>query len=560
MEKKGHVTFFHSISWKVTLLVIGVVLLSVSGSLITAKSQASNVVEEVNENYILSMAETAAELVNMCEQTGQDYGIYLADIEMTGIESSYAYLVSSDGVMLYHPTADKIGAAVENAVITEVVAQLQAGKTPKNEVVLYEFQGAWKYAAYALTSQKHIVVVTADQDEITQPVSDMTTKMVTIAVFVLIICIAVGYLVSLFICKSLKQLIIIIRSTSEFDFRHNPLNDILCKRKDETGEVARMVRIMRRNLRDMMQEINQSSDQIHENIDRLEEVTTTINSMCTDNSATSQQLAAGMEETAATTVNVNENISVIRTGAESISNMTEEGAKTSEEIMKRAGNLRDKTATASAKTMDMYHHVKKKAQSAMEGSKAVEHINELTGTIMEISSQTSLLALNASIEAARAGEAGRGFAVVATEIGSLAEQTKQAIANISDIVKAVNEAVGNMAECLEETTEFLEDTVVKDYKEFEEVSEQYRMDADTFKSSMKNVSTSMGELKDSIETIADAMDGINKTVSESAVGVTDIAGKTSDMAITTGASQEQVTECYECVQTLKKSVQRFILQ
>lgn len=124
MEKKNQVSFFHSISWKVTLLVIGVVLLSALGSLLTASSQATTVVEEVNENYILSMAETAAELVEMCEVTGQDYGVYLADIMMTGIDSSYAYLVSPDGIMLYHPTAEKIGATVENAVISEVVAKL----------------------------------------------------------------------------------------------------------------------------------------------------------------------------------------------------------------------------------------------------------------------------------------------------------------------------------------------------------------------------------------------------------------------------------------------------
>ena len=109
------------------------------------------------------------------------------------------------------------------------------------------------------------------------------------------------------------------------------------------------------------------------------------------------------------------------------------------------------------------------SEKAIEGSKAVEKINELTNTIMEISSQTGLLALNASIEAARAGEAGRGFAVVATEIGSLADQTSKAIADIGNIVKAVNEAVGNMTECLSETTGFLETTVLEDYKEFEQV-------------------------------------------------------------------------------------------
>ena len=101
--------------------------------------------------------------------------------------------------------------------------------------------------------------------------------------------------------------------------------------------------------------------------------------------------------------------------------------------MMRANDLRTKTVEASTKTMTMYNNVKTKAQEAIEGSKAVDKINELTGTIMEISSQTGLLALNASIEAARAGEAGRGFAVVATEIGSLADQTSKAIKDIGTI-------------------------------------------------------------------------------------------------------------------------------
>ena len=67
--------------------------------------------------------------------------------------------------------------------------------------------------------------------------------------------------------------------------------------------------------------------------------------------------------------------------------------------------------------------MKDKADAAVEQSKAVQKINDLTNEIKEISSQTNLLALNANIEAARAGEAGRGFAVVASEIGSLASQT-----------------------------------------------------------------------------------------------------------------------------------------
>ena len=171
-----------------------------------------------------------------------------------------------------------------------------------------------------------------------------------------------------------------------------------------------------------------------------------------------------------------------------------------------------------------------------------------------------LLALNASIEAARAGEAGRGFAVVATEIGSLADQTSKAIADIGNIVKAVNEAVGNMTECLSETTGFLETTVLEDYKEFEQVGAQYQDDADVFKSNMNQVKDSMLQLSDLIESIAQALSGINDTVGEAAVGVSDIASKTSGMVEKTGATHDMVSECYSCADELREIVGKFVLR
>lgn len=562
-EKRTKVTFIHSIMAKIVLLVIAVTVISVLGNLISARIEANKALTEVNENYIMSMAETTARLVEKIPEdmvSNEEYANAMGNIEMKGIESSYAYLVDENGTMLYHPTAEKIGQPVENEVVKNVVSQLQAGSKPEDAVVTYDFNGAIKYAAYALTNNNKIVVVSADQEEVMEPVSTMLRKLVTSAVWGMIICIILGCIVGRFICKPIQQLTVIIGDTSRLDFRSNPNSNKLCRRKDETGEMAREVRLMRKNLREMIGNINAASSQITSNVDGLQEITSTVDQMCSDNSATSQELAAGMEETAATTLTISENIGLIKEGAEDINSMASEGTKTSEEVMERAQNMREKTVAASSRTMDMYSTVKVKAEQAIEGSKAVEKINELTSTIMEISSQTSLLALNASIEAARAGEAGKGFAVVATEIGSLAEQTSKAIADISEIVKEVNAAVSNMSDCLGETTDFLENTVVGDYKEFEQVSEQYKEDADVFRTSMENVKSSMEQLAVSIESIASALGGINETVGESSQGVTDIAEKTSDMVEKTGTTHNMVSECYSCVENLKDIVDKFILE
>lgn len=562
MKEEQKVSFIHSISAKIMLLTVLAVVMSVLIVAFRAETESKAVVGDVSADYILSMAEMGAEVVNNLPQEA-DAGTYetaLADISMEGIDSSYAYLVDTDGTMLYHPTADKIGQPVENAVVLGAVAELAKGQVPANETVTYDFKGVTKYAAYAITADRQIVVVTADEDEIMKPLNQMVNKIILLSFGILAAAIILAYVVSQFICRPIRQLTTIIVDTAQLDFRSNPNGAKLRSRRDETGEMANAVHVMRRNLRSMIGDIDTASNQITHNVDGLQEITTTVDHMCSDNSATSQQLAAGMEETAATTVTINENIDVIKTGADDINSMATEGARTSEEIMKRANDLRTKTVEASTKTMTMYNNVKTKAQEAIEGSKAVDKINELTGTIMEISSQTGLLALNASIEAARAGEAGRGFAVVATEIGSLADQTSKAIKDIGTIVDAVNTAVSNMAECLEETTGFLENTVLTEYKEFEQVSEQYQEDADTFKTSMNDVSDAIAGLANSIDAIAQALSGINSTVGESSIGVSDIAEKTSDMVEKTGTTHDMVEECYTYVEKLREIVSQFVLQ
>ena len=488
-----------------------------------------------------------------------DYDKLIGQIVMSGVEGSYAYMVSPDGTMLYHKDPEKIGNPVENAAVKGIVADLAAGKSVPNGSCTYEYKDAYKVAGYAFTSSGNIVIVTADRDVMMAGVDHMKIMLVVIGVIFLIIAVLLVAAFTMYMLKGLEHLVPVIDKTANYDFSEDRESKRLERRSDEIGMIARALSKTRNNLRDMVELISRAGSSIDTNVNMLQATIDKVGTICEDNSATTETLAAGMEETAATTSTIAQNVSNVQGNARDIDRMADAGTKLADEVSKRANELSATTELASRKTMEIYESVKVKSDEAINASQAVNKINELTGTIMAISSQTSLLALNASIEAARAGEAGRGFAVVATEIGNLANQTSEAVTNIGGIVEEVNNAVSQMSDCLTQTTSFLETNVLSDYQEFGKVSLQYKEDADTFGNSMNEIRESVGSLTGDIEKIAGAISGIDTNVSETSHGVVDIAERTTEMASDTSTSVNKVNECRDAVSDLNNIINKFNL-
>jgi methyl-accepting chemotaxis protein len=196
-------------------------------------------------------------------------------------------------------------------------------------------------------------------------------------------------------------------------------------------------------------------------------------------------------------------------------------------------------------------------EQALLDVKVVEKIGVLSSSIMDITNQTNLLALNASIEAARAGEAGRGFAVVAEEIGNLAFQSKDAVAKIQEVTQKVTTSVSKLSSDSQRLLEFITTDINESFDTFDKVAEAYNKDAVDLDSLISDFSATSQELLASIDGVLTSINAISTAANEGAIGVTEIAQRTSDIMNMAGVIDQTVDKCVETTVVLHRNIEKF---
>ena len=497
---------------------------------------------------------------------GEAFGIVGMDIDFKVIENltrqtsiydtGYAFLITNQNQILCHPSLEPLTSLSGDSELAPI-AQLLTDANSNN--CNYTYNGQAKNLSYVTLDNHMKFVLTAPSDEIFSHSKLLMGRIALACLLALIVTSIVGMIVCNRVISPLSEITRIIQDTSNFNFVPNKNSLTLRQRKDEIGYMAKSVHHMRNKLRTMVENIHTSYKTVSEHLTLLNTVVQKVNLICSDNSATTQQLSACMQETAATSTHIAESILTIKHHAEDINQQSMSGNTLSIEIMRRATHLCEQLHLATNKTKSVYESILEKSHIAIEQGKSVEQINALTNSITAISSQTSLLALNASIEAARAGDAGKGFAVVASEIDALAHQTASTAQNIGHIISDVNGAFSNLSNCLTETYTFLEQVVLSNYKDFISVGEKYREDASSIQETMLCITDKISTLSDTINQVTDCIEGINETINESSTGILDIATKTSDMSKETYQTTAQTEQKIQELEQLKQIVDSFTL-
>ena len=300
----------------------------------------------------------------------------------------------------------------------------------------------------------------------------------------------------------------------------------LSQRQDEIGTVVKALGKMQ----GFMKQVHEEAEATDAMVAELEEMLHGLNNDTQDMSAVTEEMSAGMEETAASASSVQHLSEGLSDGIRGASTAAADSEAYTREVAQRAADLQTSMEQSSASTRQVYGSTKASVAEAIESSKVVDQIGQLTVEISEIAEQTNLLALNASIEAARAGEQGRGFAVVAGEVGKLAEQSRGTAEKIKGLTGQVTGAVQALSDGTYKLLTFIDENVRSDYDLMDKTAVQYKEDAEYFRKTAEATTSRSQHLLDAVSEMNAAMDGIRNATHEGAEGNTRIAEKVVGMA------------------------------
>jgi methyl-accepting chemotaxis protein len=418
--------------------------------------------------------------------------------------------------------------------------------------------GNEKYNVYFNTIGQYgwKLVIEMPQSELFAPVNRMTTSVVIIGVFAIILCIIV---ISLQITRVANGIVKVNKSIGALAAGDFTIEPVKVKSKDELGKMSDAVSLMHDNNRKIIANITNSATVINDASIDLNQASNDLARQFQDIKHIMQQVNGDMMSTSAATEELNASVEEVNASVNVLAAETVSSAQMAAEIEARASQIGENSRKSFEKAEKLVDEYELGLNTSIENANVVTNIGTLAEVISSIAEQINLLSLNASIEAARAGEQGRGFAVVAGEIGKLATETTRAVDEIKVTIEQVQEAFSGLTDNSKSLLEFLSSTVTPDYNDFVSVAENYGDDAKKIRALSEKVSEMSNSIEHTITEITSAIQNITESAQNTAENGSNVSNTIDKVAEVVENVANKSIEQEEIASNLQKLVSVFKL-
>lgn len=326
---------------------------------------------------------------------------------------------------------------------------------------------------------------------------------------------------------------------------------------DEIADLGNGINLFMDKLQEILKLIIENTNYMENVVAEVDGSVVKSNDSASDLSAMTEELSATMQDVGLSVNTINDNADNILKDVEIIATKSDDINQFSKEMKANAEKIESDARYNMVQTGEKVGNILDVLNKAIEDSKSVDQVNNLTNDILNISSQTNLLALNASIEAARAGEAGKGFAVVADEIRQLADSSRETANKIQSINSVVVAAVNNLSDNANNLVSYLQQTILPEFQTFVDGGVKYKENASYIENAMDEFVEKTDVLKKNMDEIAHSINTITTVVDDGAAGVNNAAISTQDLVEDIVNISNKMIENKSIAQNLKNSTNIF---
>lgn len=527
--------------------------------------RATICMDEIN----LAFANTQKLTLALCAEPSKDLYEYVAS-QLTEYQSnvdSYEkellamdHYFTADDIQLMNETFDLLTEAQGTTVelMQTAMAGDSAAAVAKANSVMTEWSDTIAVNMDTLISRNDELVKQNIQEQKDLYNQNMILSLILLAISFVAFVMVVVVIIKTVVKPLRKQTSELTEIIDEIKGGHGDLTKrVTVKSMDEIGQSSIGINHFSETLQNIMSNIISNSNVLDGVVGNVASSVAASSDNANDISAIMEELSATMEEVSATTNSVSENTTAAEGKVQKMADQTKVMSQYAQDMKKRATELEHTATENMNSTNEMIGEITTEMNQALENSKSVEKVAQLTADILSISSQTNLLALNASIEAARAGEAGKGFAVVADEIRQLADSSRETANNIQTINEQVIEAVQGLVVSSEKIVGYINENILPDYRAFVQGGQQYNDDATHIDNTMAEYASEAQDILATMMEMTEAIEGISRAVEESANGVTDAATNIDSLVQSMSTVNGQMEENSTVAKNLKEESAAF---